>query len=330
VAFSLDGQRILTGSGDKTAKVWEAANGKELLSLNGHSEAITSVTFSPDGQRIVTGSYDRTAKVWDAATGKELFTLKGHNSGVSSVAFSPNGQRILTGSLDGTARVWEAASEAQVTHWRREQQATVQRLAAQERERAAATAGDRAVRAQDPGAIKQWLVLLPIGYEGRDGDRALQEEQVAQEGDLRPHVGERSKAGQNELVWRQVKLEDYLLDFNGLVGAMTEWSVAYAVAYIQSEAAQTNVVLKVGSNDQARVYLNGKLIHQWVGVGGRVYGADQDVVAGMELKAGTNVLVFKVVNEVDKWLGSVRFADADGNPLKGIRVTLDPEAKDSP
>jgi hypothetical protein len=54
------------------------------------------------------------------------------------------------------------------------------------------------------------------------------------------------------------------------------------------------------------------------------------VVAGMELKAGTNVLVFKVVNEVDKWLGSVRVADADGNPLKGIRVTLDPEAKDSP
>jgi WD40 repeat protein/tRNA A-37 threonylcarbamoyl transferase component Bud32 len=328
VAFSLDGQRILTGSGDKTAKVWEAASGKELLSLNGHSEAITSVTFSPDGQRIVTGSYDRTAKVWDAATGKELFTLKGHNSGVSSVAFSPNGQRIITGSLDGTARVWEAASEAQVTHWRREQQATAQRWAAQERERAAATAGDRAVRAQDPGAIKQWLVLLPIGYEGRDGDRALQEEQVAQEGDLRPHVGERSKAGQNELVWRQVKLEDYLLDFNRLVGAMTEWSVAYAAAYIQSEAAQTNVVLKVGSNDQARVYLNGKLIHQWVGVGGRVYGADQDVVAGMELKAGINVLVFKVVNEVDKWLGSVRFADADGNPLKGIQVTLDPEGKD--
>ena len=110
MAFSPDGQRIVTGSNDQTAKVWEAASGRELLTLKGHSGAVKSVAFSPDGQQIVTGSQDGTAKVWEAAKGKEPLTLKGHSDDIFSVAFSPDGQRIVSGSWDGTAKVWEAAS----------------------------------------------------------------------------------------------------------------------------------------------------------------------------------------------------------------------------
>src|SRR5207248_3185512 len=98
VAFSPDGQRIITGSTDQTAKVWEAGSGQELLTLKGHSGWIGSVAFSPDGQRIVTGSSDQTAKVWEAASGRELHTLKGHGAPIWSVAFSSDGQRIVTGS----------------------------------------------------------------------------------------------------------------------------------------------------------------------------------------------------------------------------------------
>jgi class 3 adenylate cyclase/tRNA A-37 threonylcarbamoyl transferase component Bud32/dipeptidyl aminopeptidase/acylaminoacyl peptidase len=110
VAFSPDGQRVVTGSDDKTAKVWEAASGKELLTLNGHRAIIRAVAFSPDGLRIVTGSEDHTAKVWDAHSGIELLTLKGHTERILSLAFSPDGERIVTGSLDWTAKEWEAAS----------------------------------------------------------------------------------------------------------------------------------------------------------------------------------------------------------------------------
>ena len=110
VAFSPDGQRIVTGSRDNSAKVWDSASGKELLTLKGHGSEVRSVAFSPDGQRIVTGSEDQMAKVWDSASGKELLTLKGHGSGVASVAFSPDGQRIVTGSYDQTAKVWDSAS----------------------------------------------------------------------------------------------------------------------------------------------------------------------------------------------------------------------------
>ncbi|QEL13456.1 WD40 repeat domain-containing protein [Limnoglobus roseus] len=66
VAFSPDGSRIVTGSEDKTARVWDAKTGTELLALMGHSEELFSVAFSPDGSRVATGSRDGTARIWDA------------------------------------------------------------------------------------------------------------------------------------------------------------------------------------------------------------------------------------------------------------------------
>jgi hypothetical protein len=174
----------------------------------------------------------------------------------------------------------------------------------------------------DPGAIKQWLVLAPIAFEGQSGGAALQQEQIPQEGDLRARAGDRVKVGQSERVWRAVQLKDYLIDFNQLLGEVTEQSVAYAVCYIQSETDQTGLLVKVGSDDQAKVYLNGREIYRREE--GRTYVADQDVAAGVELKAGLNVLVFKVVNGYLDWQGSVRFTDAAGQPVKGIRVTLTP------
>jgi len=64
VTFSPDGKRIVTGSEDNTAKVWDALTGKETLTLKGHTKAIHSVAFSPDGKRILTGSKDNTARIW--------------------------------------------------------------------------------------------------------------------------------------------------------------------------------------------------------------------------------------------------------------------------
>jgi len=84
----------------------------------------------------------------------------------------------------------------------------------------------------------------------------------------------------------------------------------------------------VGSDDEAKVYLNGKQVHRYAFARGFV--ADQDMVPDIALNVGLNVLVFKVVNETEDWQGSIRFTDAQGNPVKGLKVTLDPEAKDSP
>ncbi|PWU16546.1 MAG: hypothetical protein C5B50_13195, partial [Verrucomicrobia bacterium] len=114
VAFSPNGQWIATGSLDQTAKLWDAATGRELATLASHSDKVWAVAFSPDSQRLVTGSGDTLAKVWQVPSGRELLTLHGHSAGIGAVTFSPDGKRIATGSGDRTVKLWDAASGREV------------------------------------------------------------------------------------------------------------------------------------------------------------------------------------------------------------------------
>jgi len=179
--------------------------------------------------------------------------------------------------------------------------------------------------AQDPGAISQWLLLAPIRFDGTNGAKALAQEQIPGEAHLRPRAGDRSQAGGSNLVWHPFRLNDYGLDFRELTQETnTDWCAAYAVCYVESETSQPDLVMKVGSDDQSKVYLNCKEIYRYDEP--RAFLPDQDEVRGVALKAGLNVLVFKVVNEQQDWRGSIRFTDAAGQPVKGIRVTLSPPA----
>jgi WD40 repeat protein len=118
VAFSPDGQFLLTSSGDFTARLWETATGREIRDLEGHSGSIGSIAFSPDGQFILTGSEDKTARIWNAKTGEEIRQFQGHSEDVRSVAFSHDGRFILTGSWDGTSRLWNAVTGDEIRQFR--------------------------------------------------------------------------------------------------------------------------------------------------------------------------------------------------------------------
>jgi WD40 repeat protein len=89
-------------SSDHTARIRDAATGKEIVVLRGHDDIVASAAFSPAGARIVTESQDETARIWDAATGNQIAVLRG-----DSAAFSPDGRRIVTTSDDNTARIWD-------------------------------------------------------------------------------------------------------------------------------------------------------------------------------------------------------------------------------
>ena len=90
-------------------RLWDLVSGLPMLSLRGHSAAVTSIAFSPDGHTLASGSDDHTVRLWDLSTGKQKSVLQGAMDAVVSVAFTPDGH-LLTRSLDGTVSFWDINS----------------------------------------------------------------------------------------------------------------------------------------------------------------------------------------------------------------------------
>ncbi len=116
VAFSPDGQRLATVSGDHTTKVWEVETGKELFTLQEHTDHVRCVAFSPDGKLLATGSDDHNVILWDAATGKRQRTFANHTGMVLHVTFRADGARVASSASfgDGHVRIWETATGQEV------------------------------------------------------------------------------------------------------------------------------------------------------------------------------------------------------------------------
>lgn len=100
VAVSPDGTKIVTGSMDKTARIYNADGSGVPIVLRQHDSFIDSVAFREDGKRIVTGSEDHTARIWNVdGTGAKIL-LKDHASAISSLAFHPDGKKLIVGCDD--------------------------------------------------------------------------------------------------------------------------------------------------------------------------------------------------------------------------------------
>ncbi|TFK63761.1 WD40 repeat-like protein, partial [Pluteus cervinus] len=110
VAYSPDGRHVVSGSSDKTVRIWNATTGQPVGEpLQGHSDSVWSVAYSPDGRHVVSGSNDKTVRIWDATTGQPVGKpLDGHSDPVLSVAYSPDGRHVVSGSSDMSVRIWDA------------------------------------------------------------------------------------------------------------------------------------------------------------------------------------------------------------------------------
>lgn len=113
VAFSPDGERLVTAGVDGVARIWKPEDGQELATMSGHPAGIRHIYFSPDGKRVLTVS-DQIPRLWDSNTGELLLTLEGQEYLVWDAAFSRDGKRIATACDDGTARIWQADTGQQL------------------------------------------------------------------------------------------------------------------------------------------------------------------------------------------------------------------------
>ncbi len=113
VAYSRDGSRLLSGSWDGTVRLWDAADGRELLHLVSPNAGFSSVALSPDASLLAGGDMHRTLYVWDGKSGKEVYRLENLSNTVFGLRFSADG-KLLAGVSGATARVWEAATGKEV------------------------------------------------------------------------------------------------------------------------------------------------------------------------------------------------------------------------
>ncbi len=112
--FSSDGIKLVTAGGyvpydqykNKTAYVWDAQSGKQLLALEGHEKGVSNAGFSPDGRRILTNAGDGTARIWDSTTGVQIALIKGLENAIGLATFTPDGHWIVTLGDDKAVRFW--------------------------------------------------------------------------------------------------------------------------------------------------------------------------------------------------------------------------------
>jgi WD40 repeat protein len=111
VAASTDSNYVVTGSRDKSAKLWELSSGREVRSFLGHDFSVTSVDISRDGKYLLTGSNDETARLWEMETGKEIFSVNPVKERLTHVAISPDMKFFVTAALRFNVHVYDFATK---------------------------------------------------------------------------------------------------------------------------------------------------------------------------------------------------------------------------
>ena len=172
------------------------------------------------------------------------------------------------------------------------------------------------------GFVRDWLVLAPFSIPEDTGADEIDKAQIAGEGDLKPKAGDSQKVGDKQGTWKPVAAKEYMVDLHAVLGERHEDALAYLVTYVVADKDMPGLILGVGSNDQCKIWINGKPVHKFTETRG--IEQDSDQVPGVALKQGVNVIVFKVINQKNDWAAALRFLEKPGKPVTGLVVKTAP------
>jgi len=171
------------------------------------------------------------------------------------------------------------------------------------------------------GFIRSWVVLAPIAISGESGASEIDRDFLKGEAAVTPKAGDKVTVGTTELTWRAHQTPDYFIDFLQSFGKpQGEYVAGYAVAYVVADEAMP-VTLALSTNDQGKAWLNGKEVFKFADT--RTLDKDTDKV-NVTLAKGQNVLVLKVINEVNNWQACARFLK-NGAPVTNLKIAQAPQ-----
>ena len=171
------------------------------------------------------------------------------------------------------------------------------------------------------GFIRNWLVLAPIAIEGESGATEIDKDFLKGEAGIAPRAGDKVMVGGQALSWTAHQTSDYFIDFLQSFGKTRgEYVAGYAVAYVVADD-EMKVTLALSTNDQGKAWINGKQVFAFTET--RTLEKDADRVE-VTLNKGQNVLVLKVINEVNNWQACARFMK-DGAAVKNLKISLTPQ-----
>ena len=179
-----------------------------------------------------------------------------------------------------------------------------------------------ALKPDSAGYIRDWVMLAPIALpEDASCADLIAKEQVKGEAALKPKAGDKIKVNDKELTWKNITASTNYFDFNAILKTENDHAAGFMVTYIECDREMPDVTMAVASNDQGRLYLNGKDIYVFTEARPLELDADKGNVT---LNKGVNVVVFKIINEQNNWQGALRFLDKAGAPVKDLRIKLSP------
>jgi len=324
VAWSPGGEWLASASLDGEIRIWNATTGKLKFTLRGHTAQATAVAWNGDGTRLASSSWEGTVKIWDAATGSETLTLPCYGNQLKSLAWSPDGLVIISGGEDQRIVVHDATTGYVAGRALQYLSVLDRRLAAD-----AKNAADWRLRGEIFAAAGNWnraaadlqkycsldernhwvtLGWWVAGPYSEDLKKRYPLESSPFPDELPAGAGESDAAPR----WERVPINACGFVNLGALFAHAEHISAYALLRIYSPRQQ-HVTILLGSDDQVRLWLNGKQIHE--SLHERTAVPDADAVPAA-LEAGWNTVLARVVNVTRDHGLFLRLSDSTPNRLR--------------
>lgn len=102
---------MVTGSSDRTCRLWDVHSGQCVRVFTGHTGAVKTVAISPNGQYMASSGEDKTVILWDLKSGRKIKKMTGHTDFVYSLQFSADNNVLVSGGADCTVRVWDVNTD---------------------------------------------------------------------------------------------------------------------------------------------------------------------------------------------------------------------------